>query len=289
MKRGFLLSLLAFVLSIGLLHRCEAKAPPSKATFGAQKGFAEHDFFEAMEKGLVDVKFIARNDRAARLIIANKLKDGVNLRMPEAFAAVPEAVLAQFGGGGLGGGGLGGGTGIGGGGAQGVGGGLGGGGGGLGGGGLGGGGGVFSVPPEKVGKINLPVVCLDHGKKDPSSSMPYRIIPAEQYVKDSATIELLKAFGRGELQHDAAQAATWHLNNGLTWEQLATKRQGTERSIVRPPYFAPQSLQAALAYATEAERLAKEAAKTKSFSPESEKSLSETSNDAESSSSADGS
>src|SRR5690606_25453170 len=118
-------------------------------------------------------------------------------------------------------------TGIGGGGSQGVGGGIGGGGGGFGG--QGGGGGVFSVPPEKIGKINLEVVCLDHGKPDPSSSKPYRIIPIEQYVKQPAVIELMKALGRGELQHDAAQAATWHLNNGLSWQELAAKKQGSER------------------------------------------------------------
>lgn len=280
MNRYFNLSLIALAFSIGIGASADAKKPaaPVKPGFGAQDGFAEHEFFDAMEKGLIDVQFVAKSDRAARLIIANKLKEGVNLRMPEAFAGVPENVLAQLGGG-LGGGGLGGGTGIGGGGAQGVGGGIGGGGGGFGGGGLGGGGGAFSIPPEKVGKINLPVVCLDHGKPDPSSSKPYRIIPIDQYVKEPAVIELMKAFGRGELQHDAAQAATWHLNNKVSWEELASKKQGSERSFVRPPYFAPQSLQIAVNYANEAQRLAvaaaKEQAEQDSLAPKDDKSLSE--------------
>jgi hypothetical protein len=200
--------------------------------------------------------------------------------MPDAFAGVPENVLAQLGGGGFGGGGLGGGgTGIGGGGSQGVGGGFGGQGGGFGGGGGGLGGGAFSIPPEKVGKINLPVVCLDHGKPDPSSSKPYRIIPIDQYVKEPAVIELMKAFGRGELQHDAVQAATWHLNNKVSWEELAAKKQGSERSFVRPSYFAPQSLRMAVNYANEAQRLAVAAAKEEvekdSLSPKNGKSLSE--------------
>lgn len=282
MKRELTLLLLALGLFIGLALRGDAKSPVpvGKAGFGAQAGFAEHEFFDAIDKGLIDVQFVAKNDHAARLIIANKLKEGVNLRLPEAFAGVPEIVLAQFGGGGGGfgggGGGLGGGgsTGIGGGGGQSVGGGLGGGGGGGGGfGGGGGGGGVFSVPPEKVGKINVPVVCLEHGKPDPSSSKPYRIVPVDTFVKQPAVVELLKAFGRGELNHDAAQAATWHLANGMSWQELAAKQQGTARSIVRPPYFTREALQAAVAYANEAERLALAAAKSESEKPEREKSL----------------
>jgi hypothetical protein len=212
--------------------------------------------FRAMDEGQVDVKFIAFNDRAARLLITNKLKQPIHLQLPEAFAGVP--VLAQFGGGGAGGGGFGGGGrggGTSGGGQQSVGGGLGGGGGGgLGGG--GGGGGFFSVPPEQTAKINVPVVCLDHGLQNPSSSNPYTIVPAENHLDRPAVIELLKAFGRGELQHGATQAAAWHLNNDLSWNDLATKLQGTRRSLRRPPYFSREEIQAGMAYATEATRLA---------------------------------
>jgi hypothetical protein len=158
--------------------------------------------------------------------------------------------LAQFGGGGRGGGGRGGGGrggGGGGGGNQSTGGGLGGG---------GGGGGLFSVPPEQVAELNFPVLCLDHGLRDPSSSKPYKIVPAEDHIDRPAVIELLKAFGTGKLQHGAAQAAVWHLNNDLSWDELAAKRQGTRRNFNRPPYFSREELQAALAYANEAQRLA---------------------------------
>ena len=71
-----------------------------------------------------------------------------------------------------------------------------------------------------------------------------------------AVIELLKAFGRGELQHGAAQAATWHLNNDMSWNELASKLQGTRRSLSRPPYFNRAEIQAGAAYAYEAHRLA---------------------------------
>ena len=208
-----------------------------------------------MGDGQVDVKFIAFNDRAARILITNKLKQPIHLQMPEAFAGVP--VLAQLGGGGgggRGGGGFGGGGGGQGGGQQSVG----GGGGGLGGGGQGGGGGggFFSIAPEQTAKINVPVVCLDHGLQNPSSSNPYKIVPAEDHLDRPAVIELLKAFGRGELQHGATQAAAWHLNSDMGWDELAAKLQGTRRSLRRPPYFSREEIQAGMAYANEAGRLA---------------------------------
>jgi hypothetical protein len=170
--------------------------------------------------------------------------------MPQAFAGVP--VVAQIGGGFGGGGRGGGGFGGGGGGQQSVGGGgLGGGGGGL-----GGGGGVFSIPPDKTAKLNVAVVCLDHGLRNPSSSRPYEIVPATEHLDRPAVVELLKAFGRGELDHQATQAAAWHLNNDMSWQELAAKLQGTRRSPSRPPYFTRQQIQAGIAYANEASRLA---------------------------------
>ncbi len=232
------------------------------------------EFFQARDDGQIDVKFIARSDHDARVIITNKTKQPLKLQMPEAFAGVP--VVAQiggrggggFGGGGRGGGGLGGG----GGGQQSVGGGgLGGGGGGLGGG--GGGGGFFSIHPEQTAKINVAVVCLDHGLRNPSSSRPYKIVPADEHLDRPAVIELLKAFGRGELDHQATQAAAWHLNNDLSWDQLAAKLAGTRRSPRRPPYFSRQQIQAGFAYATEANRLA--AVNAESYQEAKEKRLAE--------------
>jgi hypothetical protein len=128
----------------------------------------------------------------------------------------------------------------------------------LGGGGLGGGGGggFFSVPPEQTAKINVNVVCLDHGLQNPSSSNPYKMVPAEEHLDRPAVIELLKAFGHGELHHGATQAAAWHLNNDLSWNELAAKLAGTRRSPSRPPYFSRDEIRAGMAYAAEATRLA---------------------------------
>ncbi|MEN1680056.1 MAG: hypothetical protein AAGJ46_10715 [Planctomycetota bacterium] len=234
--------------------------------------------FDAEERGDVEIKFIARSDRKARIILTNKTDQPLQLDLPEAFAGVP--VLAQFGGGGGGLGGGGGGFGGGGGGGQGVGGGLGGGGGGLGGGGGGfGGGGQFSIPPERTERIDVAVVCLDHGKKDPTSSKPYKMVPVDEYVDEPAVVELLKAFGRGETHHGATQAAVWAMNNGLTWNQLASKLTGTVRSNSRAPYFSRAELQAAVAYAREA---ARRAALAESEADHAEASPGESMSDAES-------
>jgi hypothetical protein len=260
MKRNIWVS--AFGLMVMVLgaarQPCSAKEPRTN-TKSASRAVAAPgsgiDFFDAMDAGQINAKFIALNDHEAKLILTNNTAQPLNLKMPEAFAGVP--VAAQFGGGGgaRGGGRTGGGSrgSTGGGGQQqSVGG---GGGGGLGGGG-GGGGGFFSLPPDKTEKIELAVVCLDHGLRDPSSSAPYKIVPADTVVNQPAVVELLKAFGRGELKHGAAQAAAWNLNNDLSWQQLAAKLTGTKRSFHRSAYFSADDIRSGMSYATEASRLA---------------------------------
>lgn len=228
-------------------------AEPSVTGEPSATGDAEPiGLFDAIDEGLVDVTFIAKNDEQGRVIVENKTDKPVNFRMPEAFVGVP--VLAQFGGGGgMGGGGMGGG-------GQAVGGGGGMGGGGMGGGGMGGGGmggGAFSVEPEKAAKISVPLVCLEHGKRIPSSKKPYKMVRAEDELSSKPeVIELLTALGRGQLNRDAAQAAVWHSTDNLSWQELAAKLDGTERSTVRNAYFTAAEIQAAIAYHSEAVRLA---------------------------------
>ncbi|MEM9659745.1 MAG: hypothetical protein AAF961_15395, partial [Planctomycetota bacterium] len=91
-----------------------------------------------------------------------------------------------------------------------------------------------------------PLLCLDHGLRDPSSSKPYVIRPIENYIDDPATIELVRAFGYGELPPGAAQAAFWHLNSGVSWQELASKLTGTPRNIVRNAYFSGNEIRAAM-------------------------------------------
>lgn len=205
------------------------------------------DLFDAIDQGKVDAKFVARSAAKGRLVLTNKTDEPVNVLVPDAFAGVP--VLRQFGGGGGGlGGGGGGGLGGGGGGGQSV-------GGGGGGGGRGGGGGAFNIAPERIERIDVPLLCLDHGLRDPSSSKPYEIRPIEDVVTSPALVEIVKAYANGELPRGASQAAAWHINSGVSWNELAAKLTGTKRNINRSPYFSRDEIQAAMAIVNRAETM----------------------------------
>jgi hypothetical protein len=247
-------SLLALTLtSSGLAAKRSKKAEvPSK----------QIELFEGMKSGEIEVKFIPQSSLGANVMIHNKTDQPLTIKLPAAFAGVP--VLAQFGdmgGGGFGGAGDFGGGGMGGGGGgQGMGGGFGGMGGGMGGfggGGFGGmGGGFFNVAPEKTGKIKVKTVCLEHGKPEPTPRMKYTIAPIETLTKDARVVELCKMVGRGEVPQNAAQAAVWHVANGLSWQELAMKDRVRSR-LGTIKYFSPRELQLALQIAGVATERAK--------------------------------
>jgi hypothetical protein len=255
-------------LTVVLFLAAELSQPsysPAADSVGAAAAAQARDLFDAMQKGDVDAKFVAKNSHVGRIILKNNTKGDVNVGIPDAFIGVP-AAMAQFGGGG--GGGLGGGGGGlgGGGGQQSVGGGGGGGnrggrgGGGRGGGGFGGGGGGrrggggFNIPPEKTVRIDVPLLCLDHGKKEPSSGNAYVIRPIENFIDKPAVIDVVTSYANGDLPPGAAQAAVWNLNNGVSWDELAAKQTGTKRNIVREPYFSRDEIKAGMAIAQHAEQ-----------------------------------
>jgi hypothetical protein len=234
------------------------------------------DLFAGMESGEIEVRFIPKDATEANVLITNKTKEPMTIKLPDAFAGVPilKQAVGGFGdpggGGGFGGGGLGGG-GLGGGGGQGLGGGFGGGGlgggglggGGFGGGGLGGGGfggGFFNVAPEKVGKIEVTTVCLEHGKLDPNPRMKYTIVPIQQFTDDAEVIELCKMVGRGEIPQNTAQAAAWHLANGLSWQELLAKDRVRLMNGYYEKFFSPREIQLAMRVAQESSRRAEQAA-----------------------------
>ncbi len=204
------------------------------------------DVFEGIEKGVLDVKMIPKDAMGGNMLIENKGDKPLNVDFPGAF--IGKQVLKQFGGGGQQGGGGGGQQGGGGGGQQqggGGGGGQQGGGGGFGGGGQqgggGGGGGFFSVPADKVVRVTYRSVCLEHGKAEPTSRMTYRIAKVEEFSSDPVLTEILGMVSDGKLDPQAGQAATWHLTDKMSWEQLEAK---SIPHIGRPasPYFSAETL-----------------------------------------------
>ncbi len=223
------------------------------------------EFFAAMEAGQIDVKFIPRDATQANVLVKNLTDKPLNIKLPAAFAGVP--VLRQFGGGGMmGGGGMGGmgGGGMGGGGmgggGQGMGGGMGG--GGMGGGGMGGmggggmGGGFMRVPPERMKKMTVTTVCLEHGKPDPNPKVAYKIIPFEKFSKDERVRVVCEALGNGLVTQNTAQAAAWHLTDKMSWDELAKKNRVESKYVGNIPWFSPIELRTAVAVVGEAKRIA---------------------------------
>jgi hypothetical protein len=250
-------------------------AKPSSRAASKKASAEEMDFFAAEKAGDIEVRVIAKDSSGGNVLIKNKTKKPLSIKLPEAFVGVP--VAAQFGGGMMGGmGGMGGGMGgmgmggMGGmvGGMQAMGGGMmggmGGGMGGMGGmgggmGGMGGGGGFFRVEPEKVGKIKIVTVCLEHGKKDPSPHVQYKLMPAESYTKNTSTIETLKMVARGEVDQRSAQAAVWNAENKMSWNELSAKIGVKHLNGSTEPYFAAEHIKRGMQIIGEAERRAKEA------------------------------
>jgi hypothetical protein len=273
MKSGYCGGLVIASLVLCLAMPAYAK-PTAKAAKVAPAADAV-DMFDAMKAGDIEVKVIPKDSTTGNVLIKNKSNKPVTIKLPEAFVGVP--VQAQFGGMGMGGMGMGGmggmgmggmgGMGMGGmGGMQGFGGGMGGMGmgGGMGGMGMGGGmggmgmGGMFKVEPEKVGKLKMTIMCLEHGKKDPSPRVAYELRPVESFTSDPKVVELVKMLGRGEIDQRSAQAAAWHLANGMSWDELANKIGAKHLNGSTEPYFTASQLQLGMQYAMEAERRAAE-------------------------------
>ena len=195
------------------------------------------ELFSAIENGEIEVKLIPKDATLATVIVKNQTKQPLSIKMPNAFAGVPVLGQDDFGGdfGGNNGGGAGQNQGQG---NQAFGGGMGGMGGGMGG--MGGMmGGMMNVAAERVQKVKLQTVCLQHGKKDPNPKVPYKLRPIESFSSDQNVHEVLNMLGRGEIDQVSAQAATWHLTDGLTAQQLASKVKVRHLNGTVEMYFNP--------------------------------------------------
>ena len=202
--------------------------------------------FEAMDAGQIDVKIIPRDATQANVLIRNLTDQPMALRLPKAFASVP--IQAQGFGGGGGGGGIGGG-----GGGQAGGGGIGGGGGGGG----RGGGGAFRVEPERLHKIKVAMVCLEHGKPDPNPKMAYKIVPLEEFTDDPKIRVLCEALADGHIAQNTAQAVAWHIMDDMSWDSLAAKNRVESKYSGTIKWFSPIEMQSAVAIHHEVARIAK--------------------------------
>ena len=237
----------------------EGKKPAKRS--GVKKAETKTvEMFQAMDQGLLTVDFIGKDAKEANLIFKNKGDEPLNVLLPATFGAVPVLAQGMMGMGGMGGGGMGG---MGGGGMGGMmgGGGMGGGGQGMGGG-MGGGGmgGMMRVDKDVPRKMTVATLCLNHGKADPNPRMKYKVVRLAE-VNDSPVIEeFCKALATGKISQNTAQAAAWHVANGLTWEELVHKPRVISQYTGVEMFFTGFEVQAAMrltaAATQEAERIA---------------------------------
>jgi len=103
----------------------------------------------------------------------------------------------------------------------------------------------FTVAPGGSVAVKVPTVCLEHGKREPTARMPYRLTAIEKVSQDPKIALILGGLASGHLSQKVAQAAAWHLANGRTWEQLAAEvidRAGGDPDL---PVFSAAELAAA--------------------------------------------
>ncbi len=213
-----------------------SKVSKSKST--VEVDGVEVEMFRAMAEGQLDVDYIAKDATQANLIFRNRTDKPLKIKLPETFGAVH--VLAQGmmgGGGGMGGGGMGGG-GMGGGGGQGMGGGM----------DQGGmmGGGMFRVDADKPRKMPVATLCLEHGKLDPTPRMTYKVVPLDVVNANPQVGELCKLLGQGKVSQNSAQAAAWHLANGLSWQELMNKPRVVSKYTGVEMFFSQFEVQRAM-------------------------------------------
>ena len=199
-RRQFAVSALAVLTTVAAFAEVNVQAakttkqkrkkPITKLTYDADAPRVE--LFKGIEDGTLSTKVIMKDKHEGRLLVENLTSKAVTVELPDAVVAqqfFPQ-ILNQIDGGT---GGLGTGNNNNGSGSnqqQNVGGGFGGGGFGGGGnqfgggGGFGGGQGFFSIPAEKVVAVPMNTVCLEYGKREPSSRSNYKLVKVEDYTED---------------------------------------------------------------------------------------------------------
>ena len=106
--------------------------------------------------------------------------------------------------------------------------------------------GGFVVLPGKTRTIRFATVCLEHGKPEPSPRIPYRLQPLDSVSQDLRLEFVLGALANGQVSQRVAQAAAWHVANGLSWERLAAETIRHAGGVPDEPFFQQAELAGAM-------------------------------------------
>lgn len=94
---------------------------------------------------------------------------------------------------------------------------------------------TFCFVPKRAALLQLRSVCLEHDRPGPSPKHHYEVRPMDQVTNIKGVYEICAMMGRGEIDHQVAQVAAWHLNNQITWRQLWDESQNA------PAGFGPRT------------------------------------------------
>ena len=84
---------------------------------------------------------------------------------------------------------------------------------------------TFCFIPGRTAHLQLRSVCLEHHRPGPSPKHHYEVRPMHQVTNIKGVYEICVMMGRGEIDHQIAQIAAWHLNNQISWRQLWDESQ----------------------------------------------------------------
>jgi hypothetical protein len=88
--------------------------------------------------------------------------------------------------------------------------------------------------------------------------MKYRLVRLNE-VNDSAAIEILCAgLGQNQVSQNVAQASAWHLANGLSWQELASKPRTISDYTGITYFFSHAEIESALKITSQAILIAEE-------------------------------
>ncbi len=76
------------------------------------------------------------------------------------------------------------------------------------------------LAPGRLWQTQVPCFCLEFGKPDPNSRIPYTLRPLKELNNKPAVSELLEEFARQGLNQYVAQLAAWHVANDVPWHML---------------------------------------------------------------------
>ncbi|MBX6312286.1 MAG: hypothetical protein IRY99_05110 [Isosphaeraceae bacterium] len=79
----------------------------------------------------------------------------------------------------------------------------------------------IKVPVDQTVELSIPAVCLNFGIRTPNAKDQFRLMDIDEYTSDPRTRKGLRSLATLGTSQKVAQAAMWHLANGITWSQMA--------------------------------------------------------------------